>query len=184
VTRAHGNANHSGASGIGRQPRRLEAELGEALFVRDRRAVRLTAAGEALLPRARATLSAAEGARQAVAALSGLLTGRLALGLVQTRPHERIAHLLGEFCRRYPAIELAVVEDHTDGLLAALSSGELDTALLGLGPYHQIPETLASLPARARQTEASTQRRTRLARSSGFACHPSVPDTRTGATRR
>ena len=131
---------------ISQQIRRLEVELGEALFVRDRRAVRLTAAGEALLPRARATLSAADGARQAVAALSGLMSGRLAVGLVQTRPHERIAHLLGEFCRRHPAIELAVVEDHTDGLLASLTSGELDTALLGLGPYHEIPPSLDSLP--------------------------------------
>src|SRR5438128_2267481 len=86
---------------ISQQIRRLEAELSEALFVRDRRAVKLTAAGEALLPHARATLSAADGARQAVAALSGLMTGRLAIGLVQTRPHQRIAHLLGEFRRRH-----------------------------------------------------------------------------------
>jgi DNA-binding transcriptional LysR family regulator len=130
---------------ISQQIRRLEAELGEPLFVRDRRAVRLTAAGEALLPHARATLSAAESARQAVAALSGLMTGRLTIGLVQTRPHQRIAHLLGEFRRRHPAIDLAVVEDHTDGLLAALISGQLDAALLGLGPYHQIPGALESL---------------------------------------
>jgi DNA-binding transcriptional LysR family regulator len=131
---------------ISQQIRRLETELGETLFVRDRRAVRLTAAGEALLPHARATLSAAEGARQAVAALSGLMTGRLAVGLVQTRPHQRIAHLLGEYSRRHPAIELAVVEDHTDGLLAALTSGQLDAALIGLGPYHHIPPRLASFP--------------------------------------
>ena len=129
---------------ISQQIRRLEAELGETLFVRDRRAVRLTAAGEALLPHARATLSAAAGARQAVAALSGLMTGRLTIGLVQTRPHQRIAHLLGEFSRRYPAIELAVVEDHTDGLLATLTSSQLDAALLGLGPYHKIPPALDS----------------------------------------
>ena len=131
---------------ISQQIRRLETELGEGLFVRERGAVRLTAAGETLLPHARATLSAAEAARQAVASLGGLMTGRLSVGLVQTRPHQRIAHLLGEFCRRYPAIELAVVENHTDGLLAALTSGELDAALLGLGPYHQIPKTLSSLP--------------------------------------
>ena len=131
---------------ISQQIRRLEAELGEALFVRERGAVRLTAAGEALLPHARATLSAAEGARQAIVALGGLMTGRLSVGLVQTRPHQRIAQLLGEFCRRYPAIELAVVEDDTDGLLAALTSGELDAALVGLGPYHQIPPALGSLP--------------------------------------
>src|SRR5215212_10142685 len=38
---------------ISQQIRRLEAELGERLFVRDRRRIGLTAAGEALLPHAR-----------------------------------------------------------------------------------------------------------------------------------
>jgi hypothetical protein len=54
--------------------------------------------------------------------------------------------VLGEFRRRHPAIDLAVFEDHTDGLLAAVISGELDAALLGLGPYRQIPTSLNSLP--------------------------------------
>src|SRR3954466_5314356 len=50
--------------------RRRGAELGEELFVCDRRAVALTAAGEALLPHARAALAAVAGAREAVGALS------------------------------------------------------------------------------------------------------------------
>src|SRR3954462_440271 len=92
---------------VSQQIRRLEAELGEELFVRDRRAVALTAAGEALLPPAPPALAGAPrpaagapppaGGREAVGALSGLLTGRLALGLVQPLPDRRISHLLGEF---------------------------------------------------------------------------------------
>ena len=39
---------------VSQQIRRLEAELGERVFLRDRRSVTLTAAGEALLPYARA----------------------------------------------------------------------------------------------------------------------------------
>src|SRR5260370_690397 len=67
---------------ISQQIRRLEAELGERLFIRDRHGITLTPTGQALLPIARAALQAAEGGREAVAALSGLLTGRLVLGLV------------------------------------------------------------------------------------------------------
>src|SRR6266516_2896278 len=55
---------------ISQQIGRLESELSEKLFVRDRRGIRLTPAGEALLPHARAMLAGAEHAREAVAALS------------------------------------------------------------------------------------------------------------------
>jgi DNA-binding transcriptional LysR family regulator len=102
---------------ISQQIRRLESELGEELFVRDRRGIRLTAAGDALLPHARAMLAEAEHARAAVTALRGLHTGRLAVGFVLPLPvgeqghgvrqrevqsqHERVRcdpHLLGNGC--------------------------------------------------------------------------------------
>jgi DNA-binding transcriptional LysR family regulator len=89
---------------ISQQIRRLESELGEPLFTRGRRGVGLTPAGEALLAHARAKLTAAEAGRDAVAALSGLLSGRLALGLVSPLPDRRIPRLLGGFHREHPSI--------------------------------------------------------------------------------
>jgi DNA-binding transcriptional LysR family regulator len=52
---------------LSKQIRRLEASLGTALFQRDQRAVTLTAAGSALLPRARQIVADWDGAQQAVA---------------------------------------------------------------------------------------------------------------------
>src|SRR5262249_6991742 len=115
---------------ISQQIRRLEAELGEHLFVRGRRGARLTPVGQALLPHARATLQAADGRRAAVAALSGLLPGRFAVGLVHSLPDRRFPRLLGAFCRAYPRIELTLLEDQTDALLAALATGQLHAALI------------------------------------------------------
>src|SRR6516164_9459785 len=130
---------------ISQQIRRLEAELGERLFLRGRRGIRLTPAGQALLPHARATLQAATGGREAVAALSGLLTGRLAVGLVHPLPDRRFLRLIGTFQRTYPLIELTVIEDQTDALLAALATGELDAALIGQGRYDRPPPGVESL---------------------------------------
>jgi len=130
---------------VSQQIRRLESELGERLLHRDRRTVTLTSAGEALLPYARAALAQVEHGRQAVAALRGLVTGQLRVGLVMPLPDRRVIRAIGAFGRKYPGIELTLVEDETDALLDGLTSGELHTAFLGLGPGQETPTSLQAL---------------------------------------
>jgi DNA-binding transcriptional LysR family regulator len=90
-------------------------------------------------------LAGAGHAREAVAALSGLLTGRLAFGFVQPLPDRRLPGLLGAFHREHPGIELRLIEGETDALLTALATGELDAALIGLGHYDRPPPAMQSL---------------------------------------
>jgi len=109
---------------------------------RDRRTVTLTPAGEALLPYARAALAQVEHGQQAVAALRGLVIGQLRVGLVMPLPDRRVIRAIGAFGRRYPGIELTLVEDETDALLDALAAGDLQTAFIGLGPRQEPPANL------------------------------------------
>ena len=116
---------------VSAQIRRLELELGEALFHRDQRAVTLTAAGEALLPHARAALAAAERGRDTIASLRGLLHGSCA-SACQGRSTTALAETLGAFHRAHPAIEIALREQHNEPLLQAVAAGDIDAAVVGL----------------------------------------------------
>jgi DNA-binding transcriptional LysR family regulator len=117
---------------VSAQIRRLEQELGEALFHRDRSAVRLTIAGEALLPHARAALAAADRGRDAIASLRGLLHGRLEVGVAGPVDH-RFAEALGDFHRANPGVEIAFTHQQNEPLLEAVAEGEVDAAIVGIG---------------------------------------------------
>jgi DNA-binding transcriptional LysR family regulator len=80
--------------------------------------------------------------QQAVAALRGLVTGHLRVGLVMPLPDRRVIRAIGAFGRRYPGIELTLVEEETDALLDGLAAGDLGAAFLGLGPGQEPPAGL------------------------------------------
>jgi DNA-binding transcriptional LysR family regulator len=117
---------------VSAQIQRLEQELGEQLFLRDQRGVRLTVAGESLLPHARAALAAADRGRDAIASLRGLLHGRLEVAVAGPVDH-RFAAALGDFHRAHPAVEIRVTQQHNEPLLAAVAEGDVDAAIVGIG---------------------------------------------------
>jgi DNA-binding transcriptional LysR family regulator len=131
---------------VSAQIRRLERELGEVLFHRDRRGVRLTAAGEALLPHARAALAAVERGRDTIASMRGLLRGNLRVGVVRPVDHH-LAEALGEFHRTHPAIDIMLTELHNDPAVEAVSTGDLDAALIGLHGQSLTPPIRARIVA-------------------------------------
>ncbi|MFJ2739370.1 LysR family transcriptional regulator [Streptomyces sp. NPDC087440] len=117
-------------SGLSSSVRALEKEVGALLFVRGTRPVRLTTEGEALLPAARRTLDAADGALQAVRDVHGGLTGRLRIGAYQASRHlVPLASWLSGFVRAHPGLDIEVRQHPANEMIRMVAEGELDCAL-------------------------------------------------------
>ncbi|MFJ8165135.1 LysR family transcriptional regulator [Streptomyces sp. NPDC096136] len=135
-TRAAGRL-HVSQPGVSAQVGQLERELGQRLLDRSGRRVTPTEAGEAVLVHARAALAAVEAVRRTADEFSGLLRGRVALGLVPGAAGAPVdsfdlVSLLGDFHDAHPQVEVSLTEDTSEGMLAALRGGRLDLAVVGL----------------------------------------------------
>jgi DNA-binding transcriptional LysR family regulator len=148
---------HIGQPAVSQQIRRLERELGAELLDRSPRHVRLTAAGESLLPEARAVMAAAARARAAVTATPAARTGKLRLG-TSVGLGERLERVLDAFAGLAPGVTLELVAATTDERLARLADGTLDAAFVrspvweGDRGLRAVPlwrdELVAAVPAR------------------------------------
>jgi len=125
---------HVVQSGVSAVIKSLERELGADLLERTSKRVVLTDAGEALLPRARAALDAAQAARDAVDEVRGGLRGTLRIGTLNAVAEIDVAALLGTFHRTHPgvALQLTVSPRGSVGLLDSLVDGSLDLAIVSV----------------------------------------------------
>ena len=112
--------------------RKLEEELGAALFVRGTRGVTLTPAGRASLAAARATLDQAERFRETAREGAAGERGRLRIGFIGSATFELLPRIIPEYRRRYPAVELVLEEATSVEIVRKLIAGELDVGLVRL----------------------------------------------------
>ncbi len=122
---------HISQSGVSAQIRQLEHELGAALIDRSGRTATLTAAGVLALEYARAALAAADGVRQAVAEVNGLIRGRLVVGMVTACTVTGLFSALESFHGAHPGVEITLIEDNSDRLVERVRAGGTDLALIG-----------------------------------------------------
>jgi DNA-binding transcriptional LysR family regulator len=125
---------HVVQSALSYQIARLEREQGVTLFLRTSRSVQLAPAGELLLPHARRLLHGVDVARAELAAFSGLLTGRLRLGMVGSVGNSApvVESSLMAFHERHPGVEIAVQDTGSRHMAEQVRSGDLDLAFVGL----------------------------------------------------
>ena len=104
--------------------RRLEAEAGRTLVVRDTREVRLTDNGDAMLGFARTILAAHD---QASSYFTGsAMRGRLRFGSADDLALTQLPQILRDFRQLYPHINLELTVNQSIVLTRRLSAGQLD----------------------------------------------------------
>jgi DNA-binding transcriptional LysR family regulator len=130
-TKAAGN-EYVVQSALSQQLRRLEDELGVALFERTTRSVALTPAGEALLPLMHQVLAGVDQIKFDAQALSGTIAGRLTVGMMEV-PSESldVAALMATFHARYPEVSVTLRSGGSNLLIEAVRDRKLDVAIVG-----------------------------------------------------
>ncbi len=124
---------HMAQSPLSRQIRLLERDLGEVLFERSTRAVRLTPAGEALLEPARRVLAEAAVARRAVRAAGQGEIGRVTVGFAGASGYDAVPRLTRAVTAELPGIELVLLgQTYSGEALARLDEGTLDLGFVAM----------------------------------------------------
>jgi LysR family hydrogen peroxide-inducible transcriptional activator len=117
---------------LSQQILKLEDELGARLFDRLGRSVRLTEVGKAFLPRARGVLLELEAARGDVVERKGSVGGSVTVAAIPTVAPYLLPRVLTAFSKKFPQVQLTVIEEITPVLLDRLRAGTIDVAVLAL----------------------------------------------------
>jgi DNA-binding transcriptional LysR family regulator len=122
---------------LSRAIRRMEADLGVALFRRDTHTVALTDAGVALLSSARTALAGFDEALHATRGTGGLeLEGVLRVGVTPMMRHRLAPAVLERFAGLCPAVEVQRREELSGPLVQELLAHRVDVALAFCPPRH------------------------------------------------
>jgi len=147
---------HISQSGVSAQIRQLEHDLGATLIDRSGRTATLTQAGKAAVSYANQMLAAAAALRQSVADVTGLLSGRLTVGMVTACTITGLFDALAAFHGAHPGVAVTLLEDNSATLTEHVRSGAVDIALIGAAGSP--PPGLGALPIVSERLVAATQK--------------------------
>jgi LysR family hydrogen peroxide-inducible transcriptional activator len=113
---------------LSQQIAKLEKELGQPLFERQGRSIRLTPAGQILKSQADKILQLVDDAKRQIT--DDGQTGRICISAIPTIAPYLIPVMLTEVGGQFPQASFVVNEDTTESLLKRCSNGEVDVGLL------------------------------------------------------
>jgi DNA-binding transcriptional LysR family regulator len=117
---------------LSEQVRRLEAELGVALFARVGRGIRPTEAARALRPHAEAALAAVAEGREAVVQQRELQGGIATFGTFGTARWYPGTSIVAAFRERHPKVRVRMIGQNSSEVAEAVRAGDLEAGLIAL----------------------------------------------------
>lgn len=130
-------------SAVSSQIKNLEESLGEILFARSTRSLKLTNAGEIYLRYSEEILRLLSQSAQEIRDLQLEISGTLVISTSDTSASYRLPPLVKLFQERYPKIELVIRNDTSIQTLKAIDTGEAD---LGIATIKALPSNLTASP--------------------------------------
>lgn len=127
---------HVSQPAVSGQIKALEEQLELKLFERGPGGVRLTKAGEALLPHAKAVVDQAADFRKAAKALEGHLTGKARVGTILDPAGIRLGPLVSALFDRHPWLDLHLQHGISTWVTEGVSNGTLDAGFSLGGGFH------------------------------------------------
>lgn len=121
---------------ISLQIKALEDELGESLFERHHKAVRLTTAGEVLYQHVQSVLASLEEAQSEIAGLQQLLRGHVAVGTSDTICTYILPEMIRKFRAQYPEVRVDIRNNKSSQLMQMVLDNEVDFGLATLPLAH------------------------------------------------
>ena len=115
-------------SAVSLQIKRLEDSLGQPLFDRQARGVRLTPRGEQLVPYARRVVSLLDEA--AIALREKPLVGPVRVGIPDEYSGSVLPRALAAFDERHEGVQVSIRCDHSEGQMDALERDQIDLAVI------------------------------------------------------
>ena len=112
------------------QLKKLEDELGVTLFERAPRNILLTPAGEQILKHARQALAQVSQMQEIAKHIRDPEAASIRLGIFPTLAPYLLPHVVPNIRKRFPNLELLLIEEKTEALIQQLRSGMIDAAIL------------------------------------------------------
>lgn len=121
---------HMSQPPLSSQIKGLENELGTVLFIRGKRTLQMTEAGQLLYRRAKEILSLVDKTESEIISMNDSIGGTIAIGLVEGMAPDIAAEWFAGFLRDYPNARFRILDGSSDDLLEKLRSGIISLAVI------------------------------------------------------